>query len=350
MYSPSEIVDMVLIVGESRENYRAAAELYAVKYPTRRHPSRKVLKKIVANLRMGDFSTRRKKKGLALRHGNAERIMNELRANPHISQRNLARRTGMSRAVIQRFMKKMGFKPFHISIHQSLSEHDIDGRKEFCMWGLSQLETDPDFFNKVLFSDEATFCSDGILNRHNSHYWAVENPRWLGRVDKQHRWKINVWCGLIAGHVIGPYFIPGVLTGDQYADFIRNILPTFLEELPLDLRQSMWFQHDGCPAHYSLAARRAVDQTFPQKWIGRGGPVAWPPRSPDLNPLDYFLWGYLKNKLYAREQNSPDQLRGNLVQECLNISSDAIKRTTESLGRRLELCLVNGGGVFEHLM
>lgn len=36
-------------------------------------------------------------------------------------------------------------------------------------------------------------------------------------------------------------------------------------------------------------------QEYPICWIGRGGPVLWPPRSPDLTHLDFFLWGYLKN-------------------------------------------------------
>ena len=37
---------------------------------------------------------------------------------------------------------------------------------------------------------------------------------------------------------------------------------------------------------------------FPNRWLGRGGPVAWPPRSPDLTPLDYYLWGHMKTLVY----------------------------------------------------
>jgi hypothetical protein len=39
------------------------------------------------------------------------------------------------------------------------------------------------------------------------------------------------------------------------------------------------------------------------RWIGRGGPIAWPPRSPDLTPLDIFLWGYVKNTVYQVKIN-----------------------------------------------
>ena len=51
----------------------------------------------------------------------------------------------------------------------------------------------------------------------------------------------------------------------------------------------MWYQHDGAPAHFSIAARQVLNDKYPNRWIGRGGPVPWPPRSPDLTPLDFFL-------------------------------------------------------------
>ena len=59
----------------------------------------------------------------------------------------------------------------------------------------------------------------------------------------------------------------------------------FLEEVPFDLIQHMWFMHDGALLHFVLAARAILHQRFPNKWIGRQGPIQWPARSPDLNPL-----------------------------------------------------------------
>jgi hypothetical protein len=40
--------------------------------------------------------------------------------------------------------------------------------------------------------------------------------------------------------------------------------------------------HDGAPAHFSRAVRDVLNNTYHDPWIGRGGPTAWPPRSPDL--------------------------------------------------------------------
>ena len=77
----------------------------------------------------------------------------------------------------------------------------------------------------------------------------------------------------------------------NYIIFIRDILPEMLENVPLQVRQRLWFQQDGAPAHFALDVREYLNNIFPNGWIGRGGPVQWPPRSPDLTPMDFFIWG-----------------------------------------------------------
>jgi hypothetical protein len=63
--------------------------------------------------------------------------------------------------------------------------------------------------------------------------------------------------------------------------------------------RDMWFQHDGAPAHFSAQTQQHLNTQFPDRWLGRSGPVSWPARSPDLNPLDFFLWGHLKETVYS---------------------------------------------------
>ncbi|KAJ8962287.1 hypothetical protein NQ318_018266 [Aromia moschata] len=75
--------------------------------------------------------------------------------------------------------------------------------------------------------------------------------------------------GVIDGHVIGPFLrFPRMLAGGPYLNFLQNDLPILLEDVPLNLRHQMIFQHDGAPPHFSLAVRRYLDETFPV-WIGR---------------------------------------------------------------------------------
>jgi len=47
------------------------------------------------------------------------------------------------------------------------------------------------------------------------------------------------------------------------------------------------FQQDGAPPHGSSHVHPFLDATFPNRWIGTDGPKPWPPRSPDITPLDF---------------------------------------------------------------
>ncbi|KZC08938.1 hypothetical protein WN55_00288 [Dufourea novaeangliae] len=81
----------------------------------------------------------------------------------------------------------------------------------------------------------------------------------------------------------------------------------------------MWLQHDGCPAHYARRVRDALNELYPNKWIGRGGLVSWPLCSPDLTPLDYFLWGVLKNAVYQEVPTTPENMKQRIIAACARI-------------------------------
>ena len=87
-----------------------------------------------------------------------------------------------------------------------------------------------------------------------------------------------------------------------------------LEEVPVDIRLRMQFMHDGAPPYFSRVARQFLNQHFANKWIGRGDPIAWPARSPDLNPLDFHLWGHLKSIVYATSIENAEILRNRMEQ------------------------------------
>ena len=61
------------------------------------------------------------------------------------------------------------------------------------------------------------------------------------------------------------------------------------------------FQQDGAPLHWGSHVRRFLDAKFPNRWIGRDGPTPWPPRSPDIIPLDFILWGMLRTKCFRHQ-------------------------------------------------
>ncbi|KAJ4435008.1 hypothetical protein ANN_23581 [Periplaneta americana] len=219
-------------------------------------------------------------------------------------------------------------------------------------WFLQQCGVNPNFPALVLFTDEAQFTRDGITNFHNQHVWAYENPRATVPSHHQVRFSLNMWAGIIGDRLVGPHVLVNRLTGQAYTNFPENTIPHVLEDTPLINRQHIHFLHDGSPAHFSRTARRYLDRRFPDRWIGRGGPIAWPPRSPDLKPLDFYLWGHLKSLVYSSPVPDLESLRNRIVacSEDIRNTPGVWDRVRRSMRHRCEVCIQAGGGHFEHLL
>ena len=68
-----------------------------------------------------------------------------------------------------------------------------------------------------------------------------------------------------------------------------------------DIYPDQWFQQDGATAHTSLKAREWLTNQFGNKIISHHMEFPWPARFPDLFPLDYFQWGYVKENFFKRQ-------------------------------------------------
>ncbi|UYV67885.1 hypothetical protein LAZ67_5002389 [Cordylochernes scorpioides] len=92
--------------------------------------------------------------------------------------------------------------------------------------------------------------------------------------------------------------------------------------------------------------RAYLDQNLSGQWIGRRGPIEFPARSPDLTPLDFFLWGTVKDGVYKRKPRNLDILWNEIQAVCREISLDVLIRCTESVVTRTQNCIGAADGVF----
>lgn len=146
------------------------------------------------------------------------------------------------------------------------------------------------------------------------------------------------------------HFLPERLTGENHLDFLEENLPQMIEQLPQNIQDNIIFQQDGAPAHYAHIVREYLTLVFGENWIGRGGPIPWPARSPDFTPCDFFLWGYLKSKVYRTRVNNVIELRQRIVAAAAAIPPDMIRKATHSVIRRARLCVEKEGGHFEQCL
>lgn len=88
----------------------------------------------------------------------------------------------------------------------------------------------------------------------------------------------------------------------------------------------------------------ALRNMFPGPLVSRHGDFNWPPRSPDLTSPDFFLWGYLKARVFENRPHTLRALKANITQEIRAINQEMLLRVTENFQSRLQQCLEKRGG------
>ncbi|GBO11045.1 hypothetical protein AVEN_10652-1 [Araneus ventricosus] len=126
------------------------------------------------------------------------------------------------------------------------------------------------------------------------------------------------------------------VTSNIYLDILQlYAVPQFPE--------GVIFQQDGASRQYGNTVRELPDTTFPLRWTGRDAVMAWPPPSPDITPLDFYLWGYVKQHVYSELINDINHLKHRITDVIHSVTPDVLTRVWEELDYRLDVCRVTNG-------
>nr|CAH7754259.1 unnamed protein product [Callosobruchus chinensis] len=130
---------------------------------------------------------------------------------------------------------------------------------------------------------------------HNLRFWGSKNPHAVLEHARDSP-KINVFCARTNRHVFGPFFFAENRNRHSLRRHVVEwLMPQLKEKVP-----DFVFQQDGAPPHWHNSVR---DEHLLKRWIGRAGVndlpfLMWPPRSSDLTPCDFYLWGYVKDTFF----------------------------------------------------
>lgn len=276
-----------------------------------------------------------------------EQVRQSFVTTPTKSTRRASRELGVPHMTVWRVLRKrLHLKPYKFTMVQELKDNDRIARKNFCVDMLDRLDGDEDFIGKIIFSDESTFHLSGKVNKHNCRIWGSENPRQsLEHVRDSP--KLNVFCALSKSKVYGPFFFQEkTINGIVYLDMLDNFLIPQIDND--DEERSLHFMQDGAPPHYLSDVRDFLNARFPGTWIGRGGPIAWPPRSPDLTPLDFFFWGFIKDTVYVPPlPASLPELRARIYAATEQVTPDMLQRVWQEIDFRWDVCRITNGSHIE---
>lgn len=351
-YSKAEYCEMVLLYGECRRKARSAARLYRQRFPAGPHPSHQTILTVVKRLRETGCITSRPRSGRPAKVGRQvqpDEVLAYALAYPKCSVREISQHCGLSKSQVWKILSESGAHPYRPTPQQVLVDGDAERRYAWCNFVMNQIQVQPTFLADIMWTDEACFSRNGMYNRQSTHYWALDNPKCFVDVRHQMRYAINVWCAIYNNKLIGPIFYNGTLTGARYLQLLQKVIPDFVENLPLFNLKNLWFQHDGAPAHKTSPVKQYLVKEFGNQILGYGGFQEWPPRSPDLTPLDFFLWGYLKQQVYATPPQQLQDLKRRITVACANVSRCMLQRVQRDLQARIQMCIVADGEKFEHL-
>ncbi|CAF3023534.1 unnamed protein product [Rotaria sp. Silwood2] len=259
--------------------------------------------------------------------------------SPGTSIRKASLDTGLTYYTIHSVLKKeLNYRAWKPHLVQQIFPEDCDIRMEFSEIMFGWKDDWPELFDNILWSDEAIFHVGGFVNRHNCHYWGDKDPGM--KIEKmQSQPKIVVWCGFTSTKFIGPYVLHDTMNGERYLKMLKNLVwPVISQWSNID---ELIFMHDGAPPHYARTVRNWLDNNFPLKWIDRRGPTSWPPRSPDLTPCDFFLWGWAKNEVYKTNPKTLTALEERIHTVLNNVPQQFLKNSTNNVQVRLQKSIDN---------
>ena len=115
--------------------------------------------------------------------------------------------------------------------------------------------------------------------------------------------------------------------------------------------RTQWFQQDGAPPHTAKATREFLRTQFPGRLISLYEDNEWPPYSPDLTPPDFFLWGYLKDHIYANPKpRDLEQLKSNIRKEIHNTPPETFQNVMNNVATRMQAVIGRRGGYIDHVV
>lgn len=152
---------------------------------------------------------------------------------------------------------------------------------------------------------------------------------------------------IVAIGVIDPFFFEdddgkAVTTkAARYQAMLQDFLWPRLRNIDIS---EVYFQQDGAKAHTAQSTIDVIRTQFEERIISNRGPVNWPPRSCDLTPLDFFLWGYLKDRVYKHRPRTIQDLKNTICEEINGITPAMCAAVVRNFGERMKHCKAALGG------
>lgn len=178
------------------------------------------------------------------------------------------------------------------------------------------------------------------------------NDRWLARdpedvpIIGRTKFPANVHVLSVVsneGDVMPPYFFKKgeTITKEVYLRILRTVIKPWMETTASG--RPYIFQQDGAPAHTSHLVQNWLNDNVDAFWSKE----FWPPNSPDLNPLDYYVWGVIERVSNKSRHPNVATLQAAIEAAFVDLDKEQLKRACSRFRQRIEAVIAANGGYIE---
>lgn len=283
--------------------------------------------------------------------GRVRVVLGNLQPGQSVGTRKIAKVTRISRTSVRRIIKEdCHLKIFKKVYCQRLTANVREKRLQRCNLLLRRFRSREDI-RKIWFSDEKMFYLRPPKNTQNNRVYSDvqfkrEIPLEHLLIEKSHFSKgvmVSVAVSMLGKSRL-IFVDAGVkLNSETYQEQILQHLLPEIEDVCYDYT----FQQDGAPSHTSHSTRMFLSENCPD-YIE---PEMWPPNSPELNPVDYSIWGIFEQNLYDGQQfETIEQLKERMQFVWNNFEQGAINGAINLWRRRLQEVVNNNGGHIHNIL
>lgn len=273
------------------------------------------------------------------------RVQQKVDQDPSKSIRSLARELGVANATIHRTVHEdLRYGSYALKTGHFMNDATKQKRLEKAKKLLIRLKHPEEAKMLKFFSDEKNFDQDQKVNRRNDR-WLCKSPDEVPRVMHTKFPSTVMVLGVVSseGDVMPPFFFQRGLrvNASEYIKVLEDTVKPWMDGVANG--RPYVFQQDSAPAHKARATQNWLADNVPYHW----SPELWPPSSPDLNPLDYYVWGVVERETNARPHNTIQSVKDTVYDVMTNMSRAHLVKACERFRPRIEAVIAAEGGFIE---
>lgn len=294
-------------------------------------------------------------------HEEVEYLLKTTQFSTRRISRELQAVSNISHMSVHRIAKSSNMRFYRSIIGQKLNAESIERRLAAAKdlhRRIGSMEIDPD---NVCFTDECIVGVGPSSNRQNDGFWRLSGEYESDFIlrEKQYQGaKVHIFV-LIHSRigVVGPYFIDEIedqtdcretLTTSRYISMLQDqVIPELKRKLGSSF-ETCWFQQDGAPVHTAARSLEFLKSVFGRRLVSNKTDCIWPPYSPDLSPLDYWFWSFMRRLIGQHDPQTKQEVKEVAGLACSQISEVQVRKAISDFPIRIMALIDAQGQHFEY--